>query len=73
MSLVCCGNKEIEMVLAAGGVAAIVGGMQVHAGVAGVQQEGSFVLRCIALDSDEGQESVLAAGGSDFVFMCSFL
>ena len=52
-----------DVVLAAGGVAAVVGGMQAHVGVAEVQQRGSFALWCIALGSDAGKDALLAAGG----------
>ena len=49
--------------VAAGGVAAVVGGMQAHARVAEVHERGSIVLGRIACDSDAGMEAVVAAGG----------
>ena len=57
------GITRKDAVLAAGGVAAVVGGMQAHVGVAEVQQRGSFALWCIALGSDAGKGALLAAGG----------
>lgn len=55
-------DGEGDGLVAAGGVAAVVGGMQAHVGVADLQQEGISALGHIACNSDAA-EAVVAAGG----------
>jgi hypothetical protein len=49
------------VVLAAGGVEAVVGALRAHVGVAAVQEQGCWAAFNLTF-SDEGQAAVLAAG-----------
>ena len=57
------GNAGAEAVVVAGGVAAVVRGMQAHVRVASVKSKGSFALGHIVGNSYAGIEAVVAAGG----------
>jgi hypothetical protein len=56
------------VVLAAGGVEAVVGALLAHVGVAGVQERGCGALNNL-VRSDEGRAAVVAAGGAEAVVL----